>query len=282
MFCQFCSVERRDFIRDEIICWKSVGRESRMLISVCPLRAQKWSKKFFSIIYLNWIGPSASQKLSYTVCGSEGHSHCWAQHLVLHLYGPSVSTQLERSPFPVEVVQCMSRFSLRWKVEDSSNNISPLTEWQSSASGCALVKQRLWSLCSFYVNYGPFVCSGVHKLVKKDGHTEEKDAGKMMAVCLCVYVWHRWNDFSGITVWLGEQRGGNCILITVLMVLCRARWKLLYRYTQNKSALCCSSLLSPQQRYSLSLSFSLSLPLICFTLSLCLFNSVSPDIQYIC
>lgn len=97
-------------------------------------------------------------------------------------------------------------------------------------------------------------CSGVHKLVKRDGHTEERDAGKMMAVCLCVYVWHRWNDFSGITVWLWEQRGGNCILITVLMVLCCARWKLLYRYTQNKSALCCSPPLSPQQRHSLSLS----------------------------
>lgn len=124
-------------------------------------------------------------------------------------------------------------------------------------------------------------CSGVHKLVKRDGHTEERDAGKMMAVCLCVYVWHRWNDFSGITVWLWEQRGGNCILITVLMVLCCARWKLLYRYTQNKSALCCSPPLSPQQRHSLSLSFSLFLPLISLH-SACLFTSVSPHIQYIC
>ncbi len=105
----------------------------------------------------------------------------------------------------------------------------------------------------------------------------------MMAVCLSVYVWHRWNDFSGITEWLGEQRGGNCILITVLMVLCCARWKLLYRYTQNKSALCCSPPLSPQQRYSLylSLSFSLFLPLIALH-SACIFTSVSPHIQYIC
>lgn len=46
----------------------------------------------------------------------------------------------------------------------------------------------------------------------------------------CVYVWHRWKDFSGITVELEEERGGNCILITVLIVLCSARWKVLYRY----------------------------------------------------
>ncbi len=126
-------------------------------------------------------------------------------------------------------------------------------------------------------------CSGVHTLVKRDGLTEERDARKMMAVCLSVYVWHRWNDFSGITKWLGEQRGGNCILITVLMVLCCARWKLLYRYTQNKSALCCSPPLSPQQRYSLylSLSFSLFLPLIALH-SACILTSVSPHVQYIC
>lgn len=65
------------------------------------------------------------------------------------------------------------------------------------------------------------------------------------------------------------------------MVLCCARWKLLYRYTQNKSALCCSPPLSPQQRHSLSLSFSLFLPLISLH-SACLFTSVSPHIQYIC
>ena len=57
-----------------------------------------------------------------------------------------------------------------------------------------------------------------------------------MAHCM----WHRWNDFSGITVLLGEERGGNCILITVLMVLRSARWKVLYRYAQNKSTLCSS------------------------------------------
>lgn len=201
MFCQFCSVERRDFIRDEIICWKSVGRESRMLISVCPLRAQKWSKKFFSIIYLNWIGPSASQKLSYTVCGSEGHSHCWAQHLVLHLYGPSVSTQLERSTIPVEVVQCMSRFSLRWKVEDSSNNISPLTEWQSSASGCALVKQRLWSLCSFMSTMAHLYALESISLLKKMDTQRRRMQGKWWP-CVCVYMC----DTDGMTS-LGLQCG---------------------------------------------------------------------------
>ncbi len=123
-------------------------------------------------------------------------------------------------------------------------------------------------------------CSGVHKLVKRDGHTEERDAGKMMAVCLCVYVWHRWNDFSGITVWLGEQRGGNCILITVLMVLCRARWKLLYRYTQNKSALCCSPPLSPQKRHSLFVIQSFS-PSYFFTLSLSFYLCVSTYTVYL-
>lgn len=57
---------------------------------------------------------------------------------------------------------------------------------------------------------------------------------KEMAGC----IWHRWNIFSGITVFLGEEKDGNCILITVLMVLCSARWKVLYRYAQNKSELC--------------------------------------------
>lgn len=38
----------------------------------------------------------------------------------------------------------------------------------------------------------------------------------------------------------GGERGGNCILITVLMVLRSARWKVLYRYAQNKSTLCSS------------------------------------------
>lgn len=127
-------------------------------------------------------------------------------------------------------------------------------------------------------------CSGVHTLVKRDGLTEERDARKMMAVCLSVYVWHRWNDFSGITEWLGEQRGGNCILITVLMVLCCARWKLLYRYTQNKSALCCSPPLSPQQRYSLSLSLSVIQsfsPSYCFTFSLSFYLCFSTYTVYL-
>jgi hypothetical protein len=57
---------------------------------------------------------------------------------------------------------------------------------------------------------------------------------KEMAGC----IWHRWNIFSGITVFLGEEKDGNCILITVLMVSCSARWKVLYRYAQNKSELC--------------------------------------------
>lgn len=42
-----------------------------------------------------------------------------------------------------------------------------------------------------------------------------------------VYVRHRWKDFSGITVEQEEERGGNCILITVLMVVCSTRWRVL-------------------------------------------------------
>lgn len=76
---------------------------------------------------------------------------------------------------------------------------------------------------------------------------------------------HRWNDFSGITVWLVEQRGGNCILITVLMVLCSARWKLLYRYAQNKSAFCSNPPLAPFWHYSVSIYCLASLHVSPFT-----------------
>lgn len=76
---------------------------------------------------------------------------------------------------------------------------------------------------------------------------------------------HRWNDFSGITVWLVEQRGGNCILITVLMVLCSARWKLLYRYAQNKSAFFSNPPLAPLWHYSFSIYCLASLHVSLFT-----------------